>query len=144
MSQTNIYGRYERDAGTTLIEVLVVVAVTALIGGIAFPRLQQNLGTLALRQAASALEANLRIARAEALRSGGRVVVAMAPDGRSYGWLTGSQTAVPGAVHLNANPNRSIEFYPDGTSTGGHFVMATAYRSIGISIDSFTGIVTVQ
>ena len=132
------------ESGTTLIEVLVVVSIMALIGGIAFPRLQQTLGTLALRQAASALEANLRIARAEALRSGGRIVVSVAPDGRSYGWLTGPQTAVPGALSLSATPERAVAFFPDGTSTGGRFTMATASRAIGIGVDPFTGIVTVR
>lgn len=144
MLRTKAIPTCNRDRGTTLLEMLVVVAVTALISTLAFPHIQQNLGSMALRQAASALEANLRIARAQALRGGDSVVVAVAPDGRSYGWLTGPQTPVPGAVSLNAKPNRAIAFYPDGTSTGGHFVMATAYRSVEIFVDSFTGIVTVQ
>ena len=42
-----------RDGGTTLIEALVVVAITVLVSLVAFPRLQQALVTLSQRQTAS-------------------------------------------------------------------------------------------
>jgi prepilin-type N-terminal cleavage/methylation domain-containing protein len=52
------------DAGVTLLEALVVIAVVALVAAIIAPNIETSLDLLSLRQSASVLQADLRVARA--------------------------------------------------------------------------------
>ncbi|MBA3811689.1 MAG: prepilin-type N-terminal cleavage/methylation domain-containing protein, partial [Caulobacteraceae bacterium] len=75
----------DRQSGTTLVEALVVVAITALVSLIGFPRLQQGLTRLSQRQTVSAEAERLREARAGALRGDRSVTFKVAANGRAYG-----------------------------------------------------------
>ncbi|HZL00667.1 MAG TPA: type II secretion system protein [Caulobacteraceae bacterium] len=129
--------------GTTLIEALVVVAITALVSLVGFPRLQQGLLTLAQRQTAAVVAARLEETRADAMRADGRAVFAIAADGRGFGASSGAGARIPSGLRLVARPLAAIAFHGDGSSSGGSIRVVGGGRAVAIHVASTTGVVTV-
>ena len=67
----------DREAGVTLLEALVVIAVVALIAALIAPNMRTSLDVLSLRQSAAVLQADLRVAHATAMRTGNPVTVSL-------------------------------------------------------------------
>jgi type II secretory pathway pseudopilin PulG len=137
------------QSGTTLIETLVVVAVTALVSLIALPQMQQGLLTLSQRQAVAVVAARLRLARGEALRTDAPVAFAVAPDGAAYGVIGGVPTPTPSGVtvripHGTATSNGRIVFYGDGSASGGVVAVSAGRRTLRIVVSPGAGAVAVQ
>jgi Tfp pilus assembly protein FimT len=128
-----------REAGTTLIEALVVVAITALVTMIGFPRLQQGLQTLSRRQTATAVMERLREARATAMLTDRPVVFSVTANGRLYGWR--GQTALAGPGVYLAAASGPIAFYADGSSSGGAVWVTATRRSYLVGVDAANGAV---
>ena len=61
--------------GFTLIELMVAVAMIAILSAVAAPSFSEMMVRSAIRSASSDLGADLNVARAEAIRVGGRVSV---------------------------------------------------------------------
>ena len=59
--------------GFTLIELMVAVAMIAILSAVAAPSFSEMMVRSAIRSASSDLGADLNLARAEAIRVGGRV-----------------------------------------------------------------------
>jgi type II secretory pathway pseudopilin PulG len=135
MSETGRRG----DAGTTLIEALVVVGIMSLVITVAFPRLQQSMVTLVRRQAATAVVERLREAHATALLKDQPIVFSVADNGRLYGWR-GSTARTNAGVYLRPTSG-PIAFYGDGTSSGGAVWITSARRSYLIGVDPGNGAV---
>ncbi len=136
---------FASQAGTTLIEALVVVAITTMVALIGFPRMQQGLLTLAQRQTVSVVAARLRQARAEALRRDMPVVFAIAPDGRAYGASDGGLAQAPVGVSLTtpSGPGGRILFHGDGSSSGGAVWVSAGRRTIAVLIGAPGGDVAI-
>jgi general secretion pathway protein H len=130
-----------RDAGTTLIEALVVVTITTMVTLIGFPQLQQGLLTLSRRQTATAVVERLREARATAMLTDRPVVFALGSNGRVYGWRGQTSKTGPG-VYLSA-ASGPIAFYADGTSSGGAVWVTAARRSYLVGVDGDNGAVDI-
>lgn len=124
--------------GFTLIEMLVVLAITALLGGIAGPRLQSAMLHVEGRSAAASIAAGLRRARAAALLGGSTSRFEVAADGRGFSIGGGPVAAVPGSVRLAGV--RSIAFYPDGTSSGGQVEVRGARDATRFEVAPATGL----
>jgi type II secretory pathway pseudopilin PulG len=135
--------------GTTLIETLVVVAITALVALIGLPQMQQSLLTLSQRQAVAVVAARLRLARAQALREDATVVFAAAPDGGGYGVLGGVVTPTPPGVTVSISResdggNRRIAFYGDGSASGGVVAVSAGRRTLRVTVSPGAGAVAAQ
>jgi Tfp pilus assembly protein FimT len=132
--------RASGEAGTTLIEALVVVAITGLVSMIAFPRMQQVVLAMSQHETISAVAASLREARAEALLRGGPTAFVISGGGREYGVRrSGSERRLnhvaPGVVLRPAAGARGeIDFYGDGSSSGGVIWVRTERRTIGVAV----------
>jgi type II secretory pathway pseudopilin PulG len=132
-----------RDAGTTLIEALVVVALIGLAASVGFPRLQQSLASLSWRETIAVVAARLRQVRADALHSGGVRAFVIARDGRGYSAPGGGFVATPSGVELTAPSGRAIGFYSDGSSTGGAIWVSARGRSVPVRVSPDTGAISV-
>jgi type II secretory pathway pseudopilin PulG len=133
------------DAGTTLVEALVVVTITAMTGLIGFPKLQQAILTFSQRQTVAVVAAKLREAKADALRQDRPVVFAITPDGGSYGALDGVSVHAPPGVSL-ATPSGQggrIAFESDGSTDGGVVWVRAARRVVTVSVAAPGGAVAV-
>lgn len=133
-------GRTPGDSrtGFTLIEVLAVLAITVMISTLAFPRIETAITRFAFDQTLTAVSANIRIAAAESLSTGKRVVLSVAKDGRSYAWQGVSPRLLPDTVRMKQRSDGAIAFYADGSSTGGVLEVASGKRQALIAVDPIT------
>jgi type II secretory pathway pseudopilin PulG len=139
-------GGLRGDAGTTLIEALVVVAVTAMATLIVFPALRQGFGALAGRQTVAVVAARLRQARAQALRGDQPVTFFVDENERDYGVMGGAVERVPPGVTLVAADAaaRRIGFYGDGSSSGGLIGVRAGGRATLVAVAPVSGAVAVR
>lgn len=129
------------SAGFTLIEALVILAVTALVAGLLFPALQQSQRYWDRRAAMSAVSAGLDRARALAIRTGlsARLVLSDRGDGFSIGG--GPFVQLAGDVRLEARPG-AVTFYSDGSSSGGRIAVIAGPQQRLLLISAATGLVS--
>lgn len=131
-----------RDGGFTLIETLVVVAITALISGLMFPRLQSLVSGQEFRMAVSALTLGVRETRALAIRSGTPARFAVSGDASGFRVAERTAQRLPSAVRLVPGARGGdIVFYPDGTSNGGRLTLAAPGLRQGFVIFPTTGLI---
>jgi general secretion pathway protein H len=128
-------------SGFTLLETLVVVAIMALIGAIVVPNMVSALDVLSLQQTTRLLQADLRVARATALRTGQKVDMETTNHGHEYDWIGGSRFLPPGVAMSMARP---LIVYPDGSVDSSPITMATRHRQFALSVNGVTGAVTVS
>lgn len=133
-------GAAKTKPGFTLIEMLVVLAVTALIGALAFPAIERSLRGQAFESAADATELGLRQARADAIRSGQPTRFALGPDRRSIVREGGLPVDLPAAIAITL-PTQGITFFGDGTSTGGTLALTGSGRERRLAVDPGSGAV---
>lgn len=125
--------------GFTLIEMLVVLAVTALVTGIAFPALDRTMRAQAFEGAADAIELGLRSARADAMSRGTPIKFEMGADRRSV-LVGGGVIPIPTGTVVTL-PTQGIAFYGDGTSNGGRIDLVGSGRSRRLEVDPGSGAV---
>ena len=131
------------DAGTTLIEALVVVAITGLVALIGFPTIRAGLLTLAQRQTVAIVAARLRQVRADALRSDRPVAFAVSPDGQHFGASGSPSASTPPGVALASANGAGIAFFGDGSSTGGSILVLAGGHRLSVTVSPATGAVFV-
>src|SRR6201995_5765239 len=127
--------------GFTLLETLVVVAITALISAIVVVNMERALGALELQQNVRLLQADLRVARATALRTGQKVDLEATNHGREYDWIGGSRF-LPAGITLAMS--RPFVVYPDGSVGAPPIIMSSGNRHHTLTVDAVTGGVTVD
>lgn len=141
-----------RCAGFTLLEILVVLVILAIIAGYAGSRMVAGTEQASLNAASTALAADLRRARSQAIVHNAPAAVRVDVAGRSFG-IPGTRpykvpdgltvtlfTAVTDQTTTNAG---EIRFFPDGSSTGGEVTFAGGRAREYVQIDWLTGRVTV-
>lgn len=126
------------EDGFTLLEMLVVLAVAALIAGIGFPRLQSQVTAQEWRTGVASVTALLRSARAQALRSGAVTTVSVAADGRRIRIGEGRPLELPGSVSVAVS--QPVGFHADGSATGGDVMVEGSGRRARISVAPATGL----
>lgn len=146
------YGR--PDQGFSLIELLVAISIAALLVTIAAPSLAQLVTSLQLSAASNTFVSGLHLARSEAIKRNGRVVLCKTSDGivcaDTGGWEQGwiifhdannnslrenaeqiihRQLALPASLRMTGNLNVAtyVSFVPTGGTklAGGGFQAGT-------------------
>lgn len=129
--------------GFTLLEMLVVIVLISIAAGLVGFGLQQGLRAAKERQAVGQVVEALRSTRARAIVSGTtestlfdlRNLSVQAPGRPKKYWPAGLQVT----LHIAEQAGAAVDFYPDGSSTGGHVLLANGSRRWRIDIGWLTG-----
>ncbi|MBC7520711.1 MAG: prepilin-type N-terminal cleavage/methylation domain-containing protein [Sandarakinorhabdus sp.] len=128
------------EGGFTLIEMLVVLAITGLIAGIGFPRLQAMVAAQEWRTGLASATALLRAARAQSIRSGAAAQVSVAADGRRLRIGGGNMIQLPASV--SAVMAQPVDFFADGSARGGDMLIIGAGHRARVAVAPATGLLT--
>ena len=143
-----------RARGVTLLELLIVLALMALITGITLPMFGGNgVSTTELRGSARELAAGLRAARSEAVAQRRETFLVLDVAGKRFKVDNDPhEHKLPSKIELklftaqNDLVNESvgsIRFFPDGGSNGGRITVAAGERKFDVDIDWLTGRVAI-
>jgi general secretion pathway protein H len=139
--------------GVTLLELLVVLAIMALIAGMVLPTFGDGVPTSTLKSSARQLASGLRLARTEAVAQKREAFLWLDLRGRRFKVdRDPKEYALPPRVELalftaqndivNENTG-AIRFYPDGGSNGGRITVGAGARKYEVDIDWLTGRVAI-
>lgn len=152
----NVFNRQPKttDAGFTLLELTVSLAMIALAVTIVAPRMTTSRASMTLRAAAIDISSSLKSARAQARTSNRDTVFVVDTARRRYtadGAIKPKYVARPIALTFAANatevssPSRAgFRFRPDGTASGGAITLSSGRDSATISVDWLTGAVLLK
>ncbi|HDK38102.1 MAG TPA: type II secretion system protein GspH [Thiolapillus brandeum] len=138
-----------RITGFTLLELLVVMALAAILMTLVPPMISSSLPGVQLKSAARELAAGLRYARSHALTSHETAALTLDVKKRNF-QISGRQKhySIPDSLHINLLTAESetrgeyvgaIRFFPDGGSTGGRITLSQGERAFGVDVDWLTG-----
>ncbi len=129
--------------GFTLLEMLVVLAIAALITGIGAPAIERVLAGQAFRADLAKVESELASARADAIRTGFPVRASLNDGGRALA-ITGKpqQKFAEGTVLVGVS--MPVIFFDDGSSTGGVLDLKQGKRVARIEIEAPSGRIRVD
>lgn len=113
--------RRKTASGFTLLELLITIAVVAVLAAIAVPSFQNMIATQRMRSAANDLVSTLNFARSEAVKRNTTVTVTPAAGGWGDGW-----TVAAGATTLRVH-----EGFESLTLTGTPAATAIGFRGDG-------------
>lgn len=124
--------------GFTLIEMMVVLAVLALVAGIVLLRGRPRSAAVDMQQASSLVSGTLRAARARSIATNRPVPVRFGAGGTTVQMEGGTLERLPADVHA-AQGDAVIVFRPDGSSSGGRVELAAPGRSAWLEVSWLTG-----
>lgn len=142
-----------RQAGFTLLEMLVVLALLALAAYLALPTARGGTDRLALRSTALHVAALARATRLKAMADGRDALLVVNLDERTISRRgAGRPIAIPQRTEIAvetarsevADPEARIRFLPDGRATGGTITLAADGQRLVVAVDWLTGAVTVR
>ena len=142
-----------RQAGFTLLELLIVIALMGIIAALVVPMFGGPVSTSELRATARQLAAGLRLARSEAVSERRETFLVVDVAGKRFKVdREAREHALPSKVDLKLFTAQSdlvsqnvgsIRFYPDGGSNGGRITVASGARKFDVDVDWLTGRVAI-
>jgi general secretion pathway protein H len=139
--------------GFTLFEVLVVVALMAIIASLTAPMVVRAISGAEAQVSARHVAAMLRKSRAQAIIENRELVVHVDVHNRSIGIDDEAPEILPGSLGLRVYSARSeqqddltagIRFFPDGSSTGGEIILQDAKAAYHVQIEWLSGQVAIM
>lgn len=137
----------------TLLELVVVLALAAILMALVPPLLSKGVSSAELKGAARELTAALKYARSQAITRHQEAVLTLDLQRRRFR-VTGRKRsyALPDDIEISLVTARSeitadrigkIRFFPDGTSTGGRITLGQGERKYQVDINWLTGQVAI-
>jgi general secretion pathway protein H len=143
----------ERITGVTLLELLIVLALMAIVAGFVIPMFGGPVSTSELRASARQLAAGLRMARSEAVSERRETFLVLDVTGKRFKVDRDPQEhKLPARIDLKLFTAQndlvdenvgSIRFFPDGGSNGGRITVGAGQRKFDVDIDWLTGRVAI-
>jgi len=138
-----------RNRGFTLLELIVVLALMAVLMTVVPPMISSALPGTQLKSASRELAASLRYARNHALTAREEATLTLDVEKHSFK-MTGREKsyAIPENLKIEILTAESetkgenigaIRFFPDGGSTGGRITLSYGERAFGVDVDWLTG-----
>lgn len=140
------------QTGFTLVELLVVLALAAVLMTAVPALFSAALPGLELKSAARRTAATLRLARESAIRRGTTTEVVVDVEARQLDLVGYRQLNFPSDVtvqldtaadELRDDQRGAIRFFPDGTATGGRIIFAHAAHGYQVGVTWLTGRITI-
>ena len=143
----------QAERGFTLVEMMVVLAILALVLAVVPPLFSNSVSTATLRAAARDVASGLRVARSEAITFNKEVRFRLDLETGSF-TIGEQETAVslpPEVVVVMFTATSeildgragAIRFFTDGSSTGGGITLTAEDRKYEILVDWLTGRVSI-
>jgi general secretion pathway protein H len=142
-----------RQAGVTLLELLIVIALMGIVAALVVPMFGGPVSTSELRATARQLAAGLRLARSEAVSERRETFLVVDVAGKRFKVdREAREHALPSKVDLKLFTAQNdlvsenvgaIRFYPDGGSNGGRITVASGARKFNVDVDWLTGRVAI-
>ena len=139
--------------GVTLLELLIVMALMAILAGVVMPMFGGGVSTTELRGSARQIAAGLRSARSEALAQRRETFLVLDVAGKRFKVdRDPREHKLPAGVELKLFTAQNdlvdastgaIRFFPDGGSNGGRITIAAGTRKYEVDIDWLTGRVAI-
>ena len=141
-----------RTRGFTLLELLIALAIAALLFVFVVPTGSQQRDHAELANAARAVAAGLRMTRVQAISGGRAAIFAVDIDRALYRPAGAASEALPRGVQLALLTQRrettgsvgDIRFFPDGSSTGGAVTLSRGGDRFEVLVNWLTGGVSVH
>jgi len=115
--------------GVSLLEMLLVVALIAIIGAVTATAMNGGIDGMRLRNAGKEIASQLRYTRTQAIATGERQRFLIDPQARTWEAANGRHGSLPAAIEVHfrgagqvagvASGKGGIAFHPDGGSSGG-------------------------
>jgi len=143
-----------RVIGFTLLEVIIVLALGAVIYAVVLAGPFAKASAADLKSAARSLASGLRTAQTTAMATRRDALLTLDMDSREY-LATGEERThkLPDNIDIKlytaqaevtSAKRGSIRFYPDGSSTGGRITVAAGERKYLVDVDWLTGRVSID
>jgi general secretion pathway protein H len=138
----------QRVRGVSLLEMLLVVALIAIIGVISATAMNGGIDGMRLRNAGKEMASQLRYTRTQAIATGERQRFLIDPQTRRWEAPNGRHGELPqaldvrfhGAAQVAAGSGQGgIAFYPDGGSSGGTLELGVRDALWRIDVGWITG-----
>jgi general secretion pathway protein H len=139
--------------GVTLLELLIVLAIMAIVASVVMPMFGAPVSTSELRATAREIAAGLRLAQSEAVSQRRQTFLVLDVAGKRFKVDNDPhEHKLPSKIELklftaqNDLVNESvgsIRFFPDGGSNGGRITVAAGERKFDVDIDWLTGRVAI-
>ena len=138
----------KREAGFTLVEIIVVLVLVAMVVAIGATAMSRKLPGQRLQQSARELAAQLRFTRAQAIATGKPQLFTL--DARSREWRAGDKRngtlardiAIVATGARNEQQREgvaAVRFFPEGAATGGRFVLSHGRAAWQVDVQWLTG-----
>jgi Tfp pilus assembly protein FimT len=134
----------DAEAGFTLLETLVTLALTVMIALIVFPSVGQALSAVALVEAKQVVISDFRLARARAMAGGAAQALAIADDGHAYAWSGGQRRQLAATARIDRLGDGQIAFFPDGSASPGALALTVANHRVGLMVQPTGAVSTVS
>lgn len=139
--------------GVSLLEMILVLALIAIMGGLAAMVVTGGVEGMRLRSHSKELAAQLRFARAQAVNSGQPKLFVIDPVAHRWQGPNDRHGRLPDSLGIHFTGARQAQarageggilFFPDGGSTGGRIELSAGQAVMRIDVAWLTGQVTVS
>ena len=142
------------QGGFTLLEILVVLVIATLLFTLIPPLFSGALPGVKLKGAARDLAVTMRDVRSQAIITNTEQTIHLDMEAQAYQVGSGKPAALPEGITITMQPHTEetglgttqpyLRFFPDGSSSGGQFILQDSSRSYQLDVDWLTGAIQIN